>query len=200
MFRFSREYLERVFKPNIYLAGGVADINFRLLSEWGFKNLILDVDNTLSLRGSIRVNTECKKAIMYARDAGYIENIALLSNTIISDSDRVKRVQILGRQLGTELYFCAGLLDKKPKPIGFRTMMEAMGATASDTAVIGDQLMTDTRGGNGVGAFTILVQPLGLDNKITQFNRVMERMILHCLDLEPKPFPSAELMISSKRR
>jgi predicted HAD superfamily phosphohydrolase YqeG len=49
----------------------------------------------------------------------------------------------------------------------------------SETAVIGDQLFTDIRGGNRLGLTTILVEPLDVNEPVTvRLKRFLEKIIV----------------------
>ena len=43
---------------------------------------------------------------------------------------------------------------------GFRRAMARMGVTPEETAIVGDQIFTDTWGGNNAGVLTLLVHPI----------------------------------------
>ena len=75
----------------------------------------------------------------------------LLSNSVLSR--RVERV--------AQIFGCPNIRKaQKPRPDGFHRAMKAMGTTPATTAVIGDQMFTDILGGNRVGLYTIMVEPL----------------------------------------
>ena len=48
----------------------------------------------------------------------------------------------------------------KPFPRAFRSALSALGASVKNTLVIGDQIFTDILGGNRIGLYTILVDPI----------------------------------------
>jgi len=57
-----------------------------------------------------------------------------------------------------------------------------MNLSRDEIVVIGDQVLTDVLGGNRAGFSTILVVPIvETDDKITRFNRKIERRILNKL-------------------
>ncbi len=66
----------------------------------------------------------------------------------------------------------------KPIPWAFRRAMTIMGTPARQTALIGDQLFTDILGGNLVGMYTILVDPLSSQEfPTTKLVRRLERLV-----------------------
>ena len=57
-----------------------------------------------------------------------------------------------------------------------------MGTNPSNTAVIGDQILTDILGGNRMGAFTILVKPMSSQEFWwTRLMRKIEKNIISIL-------------------
>ena len=49
--------------------------------------------------------------------------------------------------------------------------------------IIGDQIITDVLGGNRIGIFTILIEPLeSKELKITSINRFLERKIIQKME------------------
>src|SRR3989442_557906 len=70
------------------------------------------------------------------------------------------------------------LAPVKPIPWAFRRAMTIMGIPARQTALIGDQLFTDILGGNLVGMYTILVDPLSSQEfPTTKLVRRLERLV-----------------------
>lgn len=73
----------------------------------------------------------------------------------------------------------------KPSNKGFLEAMANLNLTPQETAVIGDQLFTDIRGGNRIGLTTILVQPLDKDEPITvRVKRILEKLFLRSKPIE----------------
>jgi predicted HAD superfamily phosphohydrolase YqeG len=66
----------------------------------------------------------------------------------------------------------------KPVPLGLWRAMAIMGTRRVTTALVGDQLFTDILGGNLLGIYTILVEPLSTDEfPTTRLVRRIERLI-----------------------
>jgi HAD superfamily phosphatase (TIGR01668 family) len=65
----------------------------------------------------------------------------------------------------------------------FRKAFEILGLREDQTAVIGDQMMTDVLGGNRLGLYTILVLPIAPKDEgvMTRVNRLIERIALRSL-------------------
>ena len=70
----------------------------------------------------------------------------------------------------------------KPAKPGFRRALRALGLTAAETAVVGDQLLTDILGGNRMGMYTVWVKPLTAHEFIgTRVLRMVERAVVRKL-------------------
>jgi predicted HAD superfamily phosphohydrolase YqeG len=67
----------------------------------------------------------------------------------------------------------------KPLPRGVRRAMAAMGTSSEETAIIGDQLLSDIWAGKNAKVTTILVKPISKKDYITVYaKRVIEKWIL----------------------
>lgn len=79
---------------------------------------------------------------------------------IVSNSVRKTRVESFGEALGAGV-----ILDAhKPSPKNVRLAMETAGFTPEDSALIGDQVITDTLAANRAGVVSIIVKPKRLSN------------------------------------
>jgi len=85
-------------------------------------------------------------------------NAAGVTLFVLSNNRHADRPRIFSEGLGVPYIGHAG----KPKTGGFLKAMEQMGVTAEQTAIVGDQIFTDTLGGNRAGVTTILVKPIRL--------------------------------------
>lgn len=96
-----------------------------------------------------------------------------LAGCIVSNNFSL-RVRQVGTLLGVPVVGWA----LKPVPLGFWRAMAIMGTRPATTALIGDQLFTDVLGGNLLGMYTILVEPLSQDEfPTTRLVRRIERLI-----------------------
>jgi HAD superfamily phosphatase (TIGR01668 family) len=130
-------------------ARGVLEVTPEFLEGRGIRALILDLDNTLVAWHGQEVAPEIAAWVRQLQAAG----VALC---IVSNTHRPRRLSELATLLGVQWVPSGG----KPRRRGFRRAMAAMGVTEGQTAVIGDQVLTDIWGGNRCGLLTILVEPL----------------------------------------
>ena len=151
-----------LLKPNIKLKR-VTDINIKLLNKYGIKALILDVDNTLSTHHG-EVLTEGLKDWLKTMQKNGIK-LVILSNS------KQARVEPFAKKINLP-FISMGL---KPLPFKFSSAKRLLGTKRKETAIVGDQIFTDTLGGNLYGVKTILLDPIKLESsKSFKFKRKIE--------------------------
>ena len=153
-------------------AESVLEITPAFLARRGLRALVLDLDNTLVPWHGREVNPEVDAWI---RDL----HAADIQLCIVSNTHRPGRLKELAAVLGVQCVPSGG----KPRRRGFYRALQAMGSTANETAVVGDQLMTDIWGGNRCGMLTILVEPLSPIEFVGTrlISRSVERLLLKFL-------------------
>jgi HAD superfamily phosphatase (TIGR01668 family) len=131
----------------------VSDIDLERLRGEGIEGFIFDLDDTLV------------HALEPQADAHVLAWIAELKAKfhcyVVSNNFSPERVAIAADHLGLPYLAKA----RKPSRRFFRKAMAEMGLPAAKVAIVGDQLFTDVLGGNRMGAFTILVDPLSKERK-----------------------------------
>lgn len=158
----------RLIKAHIE-APSIRQVDWRGLWTKGVRALLFDLDNTLCLwhTGDFPKTT----AVLLRRLQGQGFRIAVLTNARLPKNSPVR--EALG-ELGIPLIERA----KKPLPFGFRKALRLIGASPSEAAVIGDQLLTDVLGGKLAGLYTVLIPPLSLhEARRTKVNRALERLL-----------------------
>lgn len=169
--------------PKLYCPS-VADIKFSTLAFQGIVNYCFDIDNTLASRTDEHPLPKLAAAIERARKAGYIRGLCVVSNIIFGEARR-QRVINFARDLNTPHYYAANFWERKPSPKPFLAAMKMLHSDPTNTAFVGDQLFTDIIGGNRLGMYTILVQPIGPDHWCTRLTgrRKKEQIFLQRLGL-----------------
>lgn len=122
----------------------------QLLTTWGVRLLLCDLDYTLAPRSVAHPDEELRRWLAGCRDAGV--TVAILSNNRSS-----RRVEAFCGELGISYVGHAG----KPGVRGYREAMERAGETAEHTAMLGDKLLTDVLGARRSGVLALMVEPLG---------------------------------------
>lgn len=155
------------FLPNEHVKS-IFEITPELLKQKGIKGIITDLDNTLVAWDVRNATPEVLEWFKQMKDSG-------IKVTIISNN-KEERVKMFSEPLGTPFVFSA----RKPLQRAFKTAAKQMELNKEEIVVIGDQLLTDVLGGNSAGFYTVLVVPIvQTDEKITQFNRKIERKIMN---------------------
>lgn len=153
--------------PNLKISDVYA-LDFVKLKEQGIRGIIFDVDNTLE---SHTIKEPSEKAVGLIREAqnqGF--GVCIVSN---GSSDRVKK---FNKKINVEAIPNA----YKPLKRGYQKALDALGTKASETAFVGDQVFTDIYGGNRMGLYTILVDPIEqIENNFFYVKRYFERFILN---------------------
>jgi HAD superfamily phosphatase (TIGR01668 family) len=154
----------------------IADIDFKRLHLMGYRHYIFDVDNTLCRRKEATIPFATQQLLQKLRAEKLIEQIALLSNTVLPNPKRERRIAMIAELLGIQYFVCARYPRVKPHPEPFLQTMSLIGAKPETTVMVGDQLFSDIKGGNRLGLYTILVEPLGDDHWVTFPKRVLEKI------------------------
>lgn len=146
---------------------GAQYITPQYLEANGIRALILDVDNTLTGHGSQQLPPAIAEWLQCMKEHGILLRVA--SNNMPG------RVRPFAQKLG--LSFSA--LCCKPSPFGLWHACREMGVRPRETALVGDQIFTDTMGANLAGVKMLLVQPMYQDTKILiRLRRHLEKPVL----------------------
>lgn len=149
-------------------AKSVFDIPLEELWNKGIRGIITDLDNTL-VGARVPVATpELVQWLKEVQDKGF-------QVVIVSNNNKL-RVSAFADPIVVPYISSA----KKPMNASFRRAMGLMKLTEKETAVVGDQMLTDVLGGNRLGLFTILVQPVAAADEgfFTRINRRIEKVAL----------------------
>lgn len=125
------------------------------LLSLGIRALLIDIDNTLA---------PYEQAEPDERITNWFESLHAvgISASLISNN-HAPRVELFNRTLGLDAYPDSG----KPKSKTLIMAMAKMGSDATNTAVIGDQLLTDALAAHRLELVAIIVPPI--KDKTTPF-------------------------------
>lgn len=127
--------------------------------------MIIDLDNTLVAWGAEEIPYRLKEWVGALKNDSF--RLCLVSNA------KVSRARQMGEDLG--LPVVAPALKPTHKP--FKRGLQSLGLPAEEVAVVGDQIFTDVLGGNRMGLYTILVDPISQREFIgTRFVRRIEKL------------------------
>ena len=155
-----------ILYPDLYLKS-LYTVPLLELQKNGKQALIFDLDNTITEWNSQVVSEEIIQWFADAKALGF--SLCILSN------NSEKRIRGVAEQLSIP-YVCKG---KKPRRKGFYKAIRLMEASAETAVMIGDQIFTDIWGGNRMGLYTILVEPMhGKEYWGTKISRRFEKIVL----------------------
>lgn len=147
-----------------YMLQRFDDVTPEFLESIGVRALIIDIDNTLA---------PYEQAEPDERICAWVENMQKhgVQMTLMSNNDR-ERVELFNRDLKLPAYYKSG------KPLGknLKRAMADMGTDRTNTAVLGDQLLTDALAGNLLGLRAIILPPIKDKTSLFfRFKRLCER-------------------------
>ncbi|MCI6626967.1 MAG: YqeG family HAD IIIA-type phosphatase [Tenericutes bacterium] len=159
-----------LYKPDMYRKD-IYDINYKKLKSYGIKCILFDLDNTLIPCFKKRPTRKSKDLIEELKDMGF--KVILFSNS------GKKRLLPFKNILEVD---CSAS-SRKPSSKKFKKVMNDYKFREAEIAIIGDQIMTDIFGGNRVGIFSILVNPIAKKEYFfTRFNRMIEKKVIKKLE------------------
>ena len=151
------------FTPT-YMFGRFDEITPAFLKKKGIGALLIDIDNTLAPYEQPDPDDRIRAWFASLAENGI--KVALVSN------NHPPRVERFNRTLRLPAYADS----KKPSKKTLLVAMEAIGATREETAMLGDQLLTDSFAGKHIGLPSIIVPPINdKKNLFFRFKRLCER-------------------------
>ena len=159
------------FLPHIYETS-IYTVDYNRLYNNNIKVVLFDLDNTIIPANETLITDEIKELFSNIKKLG-------LKPIIFSNSPK-RRIKKVADILDIDFVYLAF----KPLSFKFKRLIKKLNLKPSNVAIIGDQLLTDIKGGNKVGIKTILINPISdYDSFLTKFNRVKEKKILSKLDI-----------------
>lgn len=162
--------MHRLLTPDEHLEN-IYQIDAERLRSLGIKGIITDMDNTLVPWNDHCVYPRLRTLLSNLKEQGF-------QIFIVSNNSRNR-----GISLARELDIPAIWYAVKPRRRAFRRAMEQMELSPEQVAVVGDQIFTDVLGGNRLGLYTILVNPISEKEFFwSQMMRKLERIIMRRLN------------------
>ena len=149
------------FLPKV-ITKTVTDIRLDWLKSRNIRLLMLDFDNTIV---PYTTNTPTEAVENWLKEL----LAADIQLCVVSNSKR-DRVKIFCAKYGMDCITHA----KKPFSKGIRECLDRYGIPADQAALVGDQIYTDTLGGNGCGVTSILVKAIDNHNFWLKARHVLE--------------------------
>lgn len=146
-----------------YIFKTYRDVTPEFLSSIGIKALLIDIDNTLAPYEMPEPDDSIRAWFKSLADSD-------IKATLVSNNDR-ERVELFNATLGLPAYYKSG----KPFAKNLKRAMADMGSDKSNTAMLGDQLLTDAAAGKHIGLRTLIVPPIhDKSNAFFRSKRAME--------------------------
>ena len=146
-----------------YIFPTYRSVTVEFLNEIGIKALLIDIDNTLAPYEMPEPDDNIRAWFKSLAENG-------IKATLVSNNDR-ERVELFNATLGLPAYYKSG----KPFAKNLKKAMATMGTDKTNTAMLGDQLLTDAAAGKHIGLRTIIVSPIrDKNNAFFRSKRAME--------------------------
>ena len=147
-----------------YMFAHYDDVTPEFLSKHGIRALLIDIDNTLAPYEQPDPDKRIHAWFDLLAENGI--KAALVSN------NHAPRVEQFNRTLGLVAFADSG----KPSKKTLLRAMDALGVKKEETAMMGDQLLTDSYAGKHIGLPSIIVPPIhDKTNLFFRFKRLCER-------------------------
>ncbi len=150
------------FLPTI-CCESLTEVSPEFLQQRGIKLLMLDFDNTIVPYTTSEPTPQIEQ---------WLQNMMCgpVQLCVVSNSKR-DRVKVFCKKYGLPCI----THSKKPFPKGIRQCLAQFGVEPGQAAIVGDQIFTDTLGGNCAGLKTILVKPINNHNFWLKARHVLEQ-------------------------
>ncbi|MBR5528852.1 MAG: YqeG family HAD IIIA-type phosphatase [Oscillospiraceae bacterium] len=155
------------FLPTIMI-GSITQLTPAYLQSRGIELLMLDFDNTIV---PYTTSTPTEEMANWLRTMATSEiRVCIVSNS------KKPRVKVFCKEYGLDCITHA----KKPFTKGIRACMEKYQKAPSQCALAGDQIYTDTLGGNSAGVQSVLVKAIHNHNIWLKLRHVAEMPFILC--------------------
>ncbi|MBQ9011746.1 MAG: YqeG family HAD IIIA-type phosphatase [Bacilli bacterium] len=156
----TKKIIPQMYVKNIY------EIDYGYLKKNKLTNLIFDIDNTLLPTDDKQVPDKLKKMFKNLEQQNF--TICIMSN---NKEERVKPVAIA---LNTSYLY----KSDKPNKEAFDKALNLLQSKKENTVMIGDQMMSDIKGANDYGIYSILTDPLtSINNLKTKTSRILQNIM-----------------------
>ena len=137
-----------LLQPDLVLGRSVLDITPEILSRYQIEGLVLDVDDTIVPIGNSFAQPEL---------ALWIEEIRqIMPLWLVTNNPSQVRIGAIADSLSLPYFLSAA----KPSRRKLRQAVKEMKLEPARVAMVGDRIFTDVLGGNRMGMFTILIEPI----------------------------------------
>ena len=154
-----------LFCPDLFV-NKLTDISYNLLTSMKIKNIILDIDDTISPNFIYSIPEDIEDWVKILKAQSF--------NLVIASNASYNRVKFFSEKLQVPFMHRA----MKPLPFKIHKTMDLISGTKFNTVIIGDQIFTDVLAAKLAGIKSILVEPLSKSGSCSlKFKRRLESLI-----------------------
>ena len=152
----AKKIAESSYLPD-FTATSIRDIDFALLKKLGVKHLLFDLDQTLRRPYSRHLDQDIVRLLNEVNSSKQFKTLNLVSNN-------QRKLHRYSKPINANVYQPfrkRWRLIRKPNPLFFQSVLNAIDTTPIETVMIGDRLHADVLGGNRMGMYTLYVTKRG---------------------------------------
>ena len=148
----------KLLQPDVVLGGNVFRLTPALISRYGLKGLVLDIDDTIVPVKTTEVSEQLVTWLAEIRQECQI--------WLVTNNPHKQRISTIAASLDLPYILSAA----KPSVRKLRMAVDEMGLPYEQVAMVGDRVFTDVLGGNRLGLLTILAQPISATASTSSFH------------------------------
>jgi uncharacterized protein len=147
-----------LLQPDLVLGSSVLNLTPEILAQHQIQGLVLDVDDTI-----VPINSDVAQLELVL----WIEQMSkIVPLWLVTNNPNLVRIGAIADSLSLPYVLSAG----KPSRRKLRQAVEAMQLEPKQVAMVGDRVFTDVLAGNRLGMFTILIEPIVINDSSMSFN------------------------------
>jgi uncharacterized protein len=150
--------LFRLLQPDLVLGGNILQLTPATLSHYQLRGLVLDIDDTII---PVKTTTAAPELLEWLAEIRQVTKLWLVTN-----NPHRRRIEAIANSLNLPYFLSAA----KPSRKKLRQAVNDMDLPYQQVAMVGDRIFTDVLGGNRLGVFTILVDPIIAQNSTSSFH------------------------------
>lgn len=174
----SLDSLKPLFLPR-FIASSIAEVDFDALPGFGITTVLVDLDNTLLVKGSFKIEPTVLEALRKTKLPLYIAT---------NRSGHKNELEELGKTIKAVGIIQAEGWRRKPFKAFFEHAQAVCLSNAEEIIMIGDRLWQDVWGANRSGLSSLMIGHFGKKTLLDHFFGQIDQLIL-------KPFRSQYISI-----
>jgi uncharacterized protein len=148
----------KILQPDLVLDGNVLSLTLARLKLYGIQGMVLDIDDTIVPIKTTNVSPELMVWITEIRQHCKL--------WLVTNNPQRQRIETIAQHVDLPFILAAA----KPSVTKLRQAVDDMALPYHQVAMVGDRIFTDVLGGNRLGLFTILAQPIAASETSSSFH------------------------------